>query len=101
MTRFRAWKNDVQTNVIDCVQASAMRTAGGGTVLKLVNCAETPQRVEIRGLQGEAARTLFTGPGRGAHNAPFEPEALKEKTDRVRLPATLTLPPLSLSIYTL
>ena len=101
MTRFRAWKNDVQTNVIDCVQASAMRTAGGGTVLKLVNCAETPQRVEIRGLNGEAARTLFTGPGRDAHNAPFEPEALKEKTDSVRLPATLTLPPLSLSIYTL
>ena len=101
MTRFRAWKNDVQTNVIDCVQASAMRTAGGGTVLKLVNCAETPQRVEIRGLRGEAARTLFTGPGRDAHNAPFEPEALKEKTDRVQLPASLTLPPLSLSIYTL
>ena len=101
LTRFRAWKNDVQTNVIDCVQASAMRTAGGGTVLKLVNCAETPQRVEIRGLTGEAARTLFTGPGRDAHNAPFEPEALKEKTDRVRLPASLTLPPLSLSIYTL
>ena len=101
LTRFRAWKNDVQTNVIDCVQASAMRTAGGGTVLKLVNCAETPQRVEIRGLTGEAARTLFTGPGRDAHNAPFEPEALKEKTDRVQLPATLTLPPLSLSIYTL
>ena len=101
LTRFRAWKNDVQTNVIDCVQASAMRTAGGGTVLKLVNCAETPQRVEIRGLTGEAARTLFTGPGRDAHNAPFEPEALKEKTDRVRLPVSLTLPPLSLSIYTL
>ena len=31
MTRFRAGRNDIQTNRIECVQASAMRMADGPT----------------------------------------------------------------------
>jgi len=99
LTRFRAWENRVQTNVIDCVQASAMRTADGGIVLKLVNCAEAPKRVEVRGLFGKVRRTVFTGPHRDAHNSPFEPEALKEAVSDFPLPSTDILPPLSLVIY--
>ncbi len=99
LTRFRAWKNDVQTNILECVQASAMRTADGGIVLKLVNCAETPKRVEVRGLSGKVRRTVFTGPHRDAHNSPFEPEALKESVSDFPLPCTDVLPPLSLVIY--
>ena len=99
LTRFRAWKNDVQTNILECVQASAMRTADGGIVLKLVNCAETPKRVEVRGLSGKVRRTLFTGPHRDAHNSPFEPEALKESVSDFPLPGMDALPPLSLVIY--
>ena len=99
LTRFRAWKNDVQTNRLECVQASAMRTADGGIVLKLVNCAETPRRVEIRGVSGEVRRTVFTGPHRDAHNYPFEPEALKEKISGFQLSGGDVLPPLSLVIY--
>ena len=99
LTRFRPWKNDIQTNILECVQASAMRTAGGGVVLKLVNCAETPKRVEVRGLSGRVRRTVFTGPHRDAHNSPFEPEALKETESHVTLPCTDILPPLSLVIY--
>ena len=99
LTRFRAWENRVQTNVIDCVQASAMRTADGGIVLKLVNCAETPKRVEVLGLSGKVRRTVFTGPHRDAHNSPFEPEALKESCSDFPLPGTDILPPLSLVIY--
>ena len=99
LTRFRSGKNDVQTNVLECVQASAMSTAEGGIVLKLINCAETPKRVEIRGVSGEVRRTVFTGPHRDAHNSPSEPEALKEVVSEFALPGTDLIPPLSLVIY--
>ena len=99
LTRFRAWKNDVQTNVLECVQASAMRTAGGGIVLKLVNCAETPKRVEIHGVSGNVRRTVFTGPHRDAHNSPFAPDSLKESVSDFVLSGSDLLPPLSLVVY--
>ena len=76
-----------------------MRTADGGIVLKLVNCAETPKRVEVLGLSGKVRRALFTGSHRDAHNSPFEPEALKESVSDFLLPGTDILPPLSLVIY--
>ena len=86
-------------HVIENVQASAMRAADGTLVLKLVNCTESPQEVEIRGLSGRVARTVFTGPDRNAHNTPFDREALKEKTGDFMFAGSDTLPPLSLVIY--
>ena len=99
LTRFRANRNDIQTNLIECVQASAMRADDGGIVLKLVNCSETPKRVAIRGLAGEVLRTVFTGKDRDAHNSLFEPDALKETAAAITLDHGDVLPPLSLVIY--
>ena len=99
LTRFRANRNDIQTNLIECVQASAMRANDGGIVLKLVNCSETPKRVAIRGLAGEVLRTVFTGKDRDAHNSLFEPDALKETAAAITLDHGDVLPPLSLVIY--
>lgn len=84
---------------IDNVQASAVRTGKGEIVVKLVNCTEALQKVEIRGVSGRVTRTVFTGPGRNARNTPFDREALKEKTESVTLSGGDELPPLSLVIY--
>ena len=96
-----AWGKGVNHNVIENVQASAMRDAAGDIILKLVNCTEEAQRVEIRGVAGSGTRTVFTGPDRLAHNSPAEPEALKETSAPFKLEGTDTLPPLSLVIYRL
>ncbi len=45
------------------------------------------------------ARTVFTGPRRDVRNAPYDREAVKEKTDNFALAGSDTLPPLSLVIY--
>jgi len=86
-------------NVIENVQASAMRSADGSVILKLVNCTEEPQQVEIKGLSGRVAKTVFTGPNRDAHNTLFDREAVKERTTSLVLAGCDTLPPLSLVIY--
>ena len=78
-----------------------MRGAAGDIILKLVNCTEEAQQVEIRGVAGSGTRTVFTGPDRLAHNSPAEPEALKETSAPFKLDGTDTLPPLSLVIYRL
>lgn len=96
-----AWGKGVNHNVIENVQASAMRDAAGDIILKLVNCTEKAQQVEIRGVAGSGTRTVFTGPDRLAHNSPAEPEALKETSAPFKLEGTDTLPPLSLVIYRL
>ena len=96
-----AWGKGVNHNVIENVQASAMRDAAGDIILKLVNCTEKAQQVEIRGVAGSGTRTVFTGPDRLAHNSPAEPETLKETSAPFRLDGTDTLPPLSLVIYRL
>ena len=96
-----AWGKGVNHNVIENVQASAMRDAAGDIILKLVNCTEKAQQVEIRGVAGSGTRTVFTGPDRLAHNSPAEPEALKETSAPFKLDGTDTLPPLSLVIYRL
>lgn len=97
----KPWNKGVFHHKIECVQASAMRAADGSTILKLVNCTETPQDVQINGITGAATRTVFTGPGRDAHNSPAEPDALKEKSAPFTLSGRDTLPPLSLVIYRL
>ena len=84
---------------IDNVQANAVRTGKGEIVVKLVNCTEVPQKVEIRGVSGRVTRTVFTGPGRNARNTPFDREALKERAESVTLSGGDELPPLSLVIY--
>ena len=84
--------------VIRKVQASAVRDADGAVTVKLVNCTEEPQSVKLN-LTGRARKTLFTGPGRDAHNSPSEPEALKEQVSEVDFDGTETLPPLSLTVY--
>ena len=94
---FLIMKNGGKPNV----QASAMRDAAGDIILKLVNCTEKAQKVEIRGVAGSGTRTVFTGPDRLAHNSPAEPEALKETSAPFKLDGTDTLPPLSLVIYRL
>ena len=99
-TKF-AWGKGVNHNVIEFVQASAIRDAAGDIILKLVNCTEKPQQVEIRGVAGSGTRTVFTGPDRLAHNSPAEPEALKETSAPFKLDGSDTLPPLSLVIYRL
>ena len=86
-------------HVIENVQASAVRAADGAIILKLVNCTEEPQRVEVKGFSGAVKRTVFTGSGRDAHNTPFDHEALKEKTGDFMFAGSDTLPPLSLVIY--
>ena len=97
----KAWGSGRDHCVIETVQASAMRDAAGAIVLKLVNCSEVRQRVEIRGVRGAGTRIVFTGPGRDAHNSPAEPEALKETSGPFTLDGVDTLPPLSLVIYRL
>ena len=84
---------------IDDVQADAVRTEKGEVILKLVNCTERLQRVEVKGFSGAVRRTVFTGPGRDAHNAPYDREALKETSGDFTLAGSDTLPPLSLVIY--
>ena len=86
-------------NVIENVQASALRAADGSVVLKLVNCTEEPQQVQVRGVSGNMSKILFTGSGRDAHNTPFEREAVKEHAAPFTLTGCDTLPPLSLVIY--
>ena len=93
------WSRGTFTNVIAKVQGSAMRAADGAIVLKLVNCSEEPQHVSIKGVSGPVSRTVFTGPGRDAHNSPAAPEALKEVSSDFALDGSDTLPPLALVIY--
>ena len=95
----KGWGGGAHHCVIEAVQASAQRAANGDIILKLVNCTEQPQAVEIRGVSGAATRTVFTGPDRDAHNSPAEPEALKESVSAFTLDGADTLPPLSLVIY--
>lgn len=84
---------------IENVQANAVRTDKGEIILKLVNCTETAQRVEVKGFSGAVVRTVFTGPGRDAGNTPSNREALKERSGDFALAGSDTLPPLSLVIY--
>lgn len=98
-TTGKPWHKGEFSHKIENVQASAMRADNGDLILKLVNCTETPQEVEIRGIKGDAVRTIFTGSGRDAHNSPAEPEALKEISAPFVLAGSDTLPPLSLTIY--
>ena len=97
-TKF-AWGKGVNHNVIEFVQASAIRDADGSVILKLVNCTEEPRRVRIEGVSGECTKTIFTGEGAMAHNSPSEPEALKETASEFNLSGEDVLPPLSLVIY--
>ena len=97
----KAWSKDVAEHTIEKIHASAMRAANGEIILKLVNCTEEPQEVEITGVAGNARKTLFTGPGRDAHNSPSEPDALAETVSDFILAGRDTLPPLSLAIYRL
>lgn len=95
------WCKGVFKNTIAKVQASAVRTAEGTVILKLVNTTEAPQEVKLS-LRGAAQRITFTGPDRDAHNSPCEPEALKETVADVTLTdAPVALPPLSLVIFRL
>ena len=95
----KPWAKGMNTNVIEKVQASAMLDEDGRFILKLANCTETAQEVEIFGIAGETTRTLFTGPGPGAHNSPAEPDALRETVSDFTLRGRDVLPPLSLVIY--
>ena len=95
----KTWSKGRDRCVIETVQASAQRAANGDIILKLVNCAETAQEVDVRGVAGAATRTVFTGPDRDAHNSPARPEALAETVSAFTLDGADTLPPLSLVIY--
>lgn len=94
------WTKGMRDNTIEKVQASAVRTKDGKVVVKLVNVTEEPQDVALN-LRGKAKRIVFTGEGRDAHNAPFAPEALKDRVDRVDLAGSIELPPLSLTVLEL
>jgi len=94
-----AWGHGVNTNIIEKVQASAVRDHDGAIILKLVNCTEEPQPVRVEGMSGKALKTLFGGAAAMAHNSPAEPEALAESVESVELYGSDTLPPLSLVIY--
>ena len=94
-----AWGKGVNTNVIENVQASAVRERDGTVILKLVNCTEEPQSVRVEGVKGKAVKTLFGGGDRMAHNSSAEPEALKESVGEIDFDGMDTLPPLSLAIY--
>ncbi len=94
-----SWGKGVNHNVIENVQASAVRDADGSVVLKLVNCTETPQTVKIEGVAGKCVRTVFGGGEAMAHNSPAEIEALKESVTDFELNGADTLAPLSLTIY--
>ena len=83
----------------DTTRYGSLRGAIGAIVLKLVNCSEEPQHVSIKGVSGAVSRTVFTGPGRDAHNSPAAPEALKEVSSDFALDGSDTLPPLALVIY--
>ena len=86
-----------ESQVIENVQASAVRDADGAVLVKLVNCTEKPQSFTLN-LKGCATRAVFTGPHRDAHNSPSDPESLKEIVDDVDFTGADTLPPLSLTI---
>ena len=94
-----AWGKGVNTNVIENVQASAVRERDGTVILKLVNCTEELQLVRVEGVKGKAVKTLFGGGDRMAHNSPAEPEALKESICTIDFDGVDALPPLSLAIY--
>lgn len=89
--------NGDRHNVIDNVQASAVRAADGAVIVKLVNCTDIPQPFRLN-LAGRVRRTVFTGSGRLAHNSPSEPEALKERVGDIEFDGSGTLPPLSLTV---
>ena len=92
-------KNNKCHNVIEKVQASAVRTKEGRIVVKLVNTTEEPQQVKLN-LEGPAKRIVFTGNGRDAHNSPSEPEALKETADEIELTSEgVVLAPLSFTVF--
>jgi len=91
--------NGVNTNVIENVQASAVRDRDGSVILKVANCTEEPQAIRVEGVKGQAVKTLFGGGDAMAHNSPAEPEALKESVSEIDFDGTDTLPPLSLVIY--
>ena len=93
------WTKGERVNRIAKVQASAMRAADGGIILKLANCTEEPQAICVEGVKGQAVKTLFGGGDAMAHNSPAEPEALKESVSEIDFDGTDTLPPLSLVIY--
>ena len=93
------WTKGERVNRIAKVQASAMRAADGGVILKLANCTEEPQAIRVEGVKGKAARTLLGGGDAMAHNSPADPEALKESVGEIDFDGTDTLPPLSLAIY--
>ncbi len=86
-------------NNIEKVQGSAVRAANGDVIVKLVNCSEEKQPVMIKGVSGNAVKTVFTGPNREAHNLPGEPELVKETTSSMVLDGQDVLPPLSLVVY--
>lgn len=94
-----AWGKGVNTNVIENVQASAVRDRDGSVILKVANCTEEPQAIRVEGVKGKAVKTLFGGGDAMAHNSPAEPEALKESVSEIDFDGTDTLPPLSLVIY--
>lgn len=92
------WCKGNFTNVIEKVQASAVRTKEGEIIVKIVNTAEEPQQVKLN-LAGAAKRIVFTGKDRDAHNTPSEPNALAEVADEVSLgPDGIVLAPLSLTV---
>ena len=94
-----AWGKGVNTNVIENVQASAVRDRDGSVILKVANCTEEPQAIRVEGVKGKAVKTLFGGGDAMAHNSPAEPEALKESVSEIGFDGTDALPPLSLVIY--
>lgn len=94
-----AWGKGVNTNVIENVQASAVRERDGSVILKLVNCTEEPQAVRVEGVKGKAIKTLFGGGDRMAHNSHAEPEALNESICTIDFDGVDAMPPLSLVIY--
>ena len=82
------------------VAASAVKTADGTIVLKVVNPTTCAQSVRMN-LKGRARHILFTGPEADACNSLYDREALKEVERYIVLDGVVELPPLSLSVYVL
>ena len=82
------------------VAASAVKTADGTIVLKVVNPTTCAQSVRLN-LKGRARHILFTGPEADACNSLYDREALKEVERYIVLDGVVELPPLSLSVYVL